>query len=164
MRRLHLCWIGSCALLLGCITPPLETPTVGGSHIEETPLPLNVRDKADILFLIDNSGSMGDMQDELKRRFEQFFAPFAERAAHGQYADLHIGVVTSDYGAGATSNGSCSPSPGGGRGRLVARGAKADTSCKAPLGANFIQYSFAADGVNNLPMGQDLPRTFTCMA
>src|SRR5439155_13754370 len=160
--RTSLRWIAAC-LLAACVSPPIETPSVHTNGEGWREVVENVRDKADILFLIDNSGSMKPMQEELKQRFGQFFQPFADRAAQGQYADLHIGVVTSDFGAG-TGNNSCGPSPGGQRGRLQARGAKADPSCKAPMGASFIAYRFGPGASNNLPTGQDLVGTFTCMA
>ena len=121
--------------------------------------------KADVLFMIDNSGSMDAMQEELRSRFPLFLKVFHDLAQKGTLVDLHIGVVTSDYGAG-TSMGQCSPSPGGQRGKLQALGGYAKAGCKPPVGANFIQYAFAdvGDGPNNLPPGQSLDETFTCMA
>src|SRR5207302_1952043 len=82
--------------------------------------------------------------------------PFQTLAQNGTFADLHVGVVTSDYGAGATGAPGCSPSPGGQQGRMQARGAKAATNCKTPVGANYVSYKFAANGApgqNNLPIG-----------
>src|SRR5204863_1090260 len=133
-------------------------------------IPQNLKNKVDILFLIDNSNSMDAMQLELQNRFPQFFQPFidvASKPMNATLADLHIGVITSDYGAGATGAPGCAPSPGGQQGRLQARGAKAATNCKTPVGANFIQYVFDQGGnagPNNLPLGQNLVETFTCMA
>src|SRR5262249_13119377 len=90
------------------------------------------------------------------------------------YADLHIGVVTSDYGAGATGAPGCTSSPGGDFGRLQARGKSAAQGCLKPLpdlntgGLNFVHYDFnpKADPApsNNPPPDQDLVHTFVCMA
>lgn len=90
--------------------------------------------------------------------------PFNDLAKKGQFLDFHIGAVTSDYGAGSTGAPGCDVSPGGQRGLLQSLGVKADSSCKPPIGAPFIKYSNAQAGLNNLPMGQDLAATFTCMA
>ncbi len=51
-------------------------------------------DYADILLVVDNSGSMGDEQDELASNFEAF-VDFIERAE----THYHIGVVTTDTDA-----------------------------------------------------------------
>src|SRR5262249_26355805 len=90
-------------------------------------------------------------------------------AQRGLYADLHIGVVTSDYGAGATGASGCTPSGpegGGDQGRLIALGKRAVSNCQAPVGARYLRYTFGASGPveTNLPEGQDLIQTFTCMS
>ena len=90
------------ALTLGCSGPPLQTP-IPEVH-QQTPIRVeqNVKNKVDILFMIDNSNSMDAMQTELKNRFPQFFKVFSDLAQSGTLTDLQIGVVSSDYGAGAT--------------------------------------------------------------
>ena len=122
--------------------------------------------KVDALFLVDNSGSMDVMQTELRQRFTQFLKVFHDLADKGTYVDLHIGVITSDYGAGATSEPGCQASPGGDKGLLQSLGAVAPFDCQPPMGAPYIEYTFepGGGGKGNLPMGQDLDATFTCMA
>ena len=141
-------------------------PPVDGAGSDWAYISVVMKDKVDLLFMVDNSASMTAMSDELKARFSQFIQPLSDLAARGIYPDLHIGVVTSDYGAGATGAPGCQPSPGGQNGQLQAIGQYADPSCKAPVGAAFASYRFTADGSNpnNLPPGQDLVATFTCMA
>ena len=70
---------------------------------------LNVapRSEVDVLFMIDNSNSMDSMQTYLRDNFYEFFRPFDDLAAKGIYTDFHIGVVTSDLGAGATGAPGC---------------------------------------------------------
>ncbi len=161
MRRM----LFTVAALAGCVSPPLESPEPENQCQPITELPQNVHDKADILFLIDNSGSMQPMSDQLKARFQEFLKVFDALADKGTYADLHIGVVTSDYGAGHGNNG-CMASPGGQLGKLQAVGVDAAVGCKPPMGSNFISYKYTADksNPNNLPSGQSLDATFTCMA
>ena len=119
-------------------------------------------EKVDLLFMVDNSYSMQAMSNELKQRFGQLFKVFGDLAARGIASDVHLGVVTSDYGAGAVGAPGCQPSPGGQRGILQAVGQAAKNTCQPPLGANFVRYIFG--GANNLPPGQDLIQTFSCMA
>ncbi len=129
-----------------------------------------VTNKVDVLFLIDNSSSMTAMQTQLQARFASFFQVFTDLAASGIYADLHIGVVTSDYGAGTTTQpgpGGCQASPGGQKGLLQPLGSAAPATCARPVGVNFIQYVVAPGGgvaSSNLPAGQDVNATFSCMA
>ncbi len=148
-----------------CVSPPLESPNP--QVVQQTPIRVaqNIKNKVDVLFMVDNSNSMAAMTEELKARFNQFFKVFQDLADKGTFADLHIGVVTSDYGAGATGAPGCQPSPGGQLGKLQAVGVAAAAGCKPPNGSNFISYDFANGGTaNNLPTGQDLVATFTCMA
>jgi hypothetical protein len=125
--------------------------------------------KVDVLFMVDNSSSMSAMQDQLRAHFADFLLPFQNLATAGKYVDLHLGVVTSDYGAGAVSAASsgCSMSPGGQHGFLQALGVAAPADCVSPKTTPFIAYTFGPNGVataSNLPDGQDLVKTFTCMA
>jgi hypothetical protein len=151
-----------------CLNPPVETPVT--TVVQDTPVrvPQNVLNQVDILFMIDNSPSMSAMQTELKARFGDFFQVFQDLSTQGTNADLHIGVVTSDFGAGDTPGGGCTASPGGDQGKLQAKGIQADTTCQVPTGGTpFISYAFKANGGtpdSNLPAGQDLVGTFTCMA
>jgi hypothetical protein len=154
-----------------CASPPLMTPTP--VPVQQTPVNVaqNVKNKVDILFMVDNSNSMSAMSNELKNRFGQFFKVFQDLAMAGTNADLQIGVVTSDYGAGATGAPGCQIQPGGQQGRLQsmpsAYAVMNDATlanCKPPSGANFIKYDFGNTGNANLPAGQDLVTTFTCMA
>jgi hypothetical protein len=94
--------------------------------------------------------------------------PFVDLAHSGVYTDLHLGVVTSDYGAGDQAGGGCTASPGGQRGLLQAIGAAAPAGCVATADAPFIRYKFAPGGdQSNLPGGSTpaaLVQQFTCMA
>jgi hypothetical protein len=160
-------------LIAGCGTPPIDTG--GGIGHSQAPITMRITNrgftgatgsKLDLLFMVDNSNSMEAMQTELKRRFPSMVQVFSDLAAAGLYADLHIGVVTSDYGAGATGAPGCQPSPGGQGARLQRLGAAAATGCLPPTGGNFIEYAFAPGGndQSNLPANQDLASTFACMA
>ena len=55
-------------------------------------------DKVDILFVVDNSGSMGDNQQNLVNNFGKFADSI--KTTLGQDIDYHVGVVTSDAYSG----------------------------------------------------------------
>jgi hypothetical protein len=172
-RRLRLLIaVGAWTAASACLAPPVESPAT--RIIQQTPIRVrqDTQNMVDVLFMIDNSPSMDAMQTELEAKFGEFLQVFTDLAANGTYADLHLGVVTSDYGAGDTAAPQgCDRSPGGQLGHLQAMGAAADKSCAglAPQGSPFIHYAFGANGATtNLAGGATDPaslvKTFTCMA
>ena len=159
--------------LFACLSPPVASPRT--TVTQETNIRVvSVRNKVDVLFMVDNSSSMDPMQLELRARFGDFFKVFEDLAKKGTFADLHIGVVTSDYGAGDSAGGGCEASPGGQKGLLQTLPSPKATSpppnCMPPVGAPYIAYAFDPSGgaaTTNLPNGRDaaaLVSEFTCMA
>src|SRR5688500_13857147 len=60
----------------------------------------------DLLFVIDDSGTMAQEQDALASAFlDQFVADL--EAAHGGRPDLHIGVISTNLGAGGYPIAGC---------------------------------------------------------
>jgi hypothetical protein len=159
-------------VLSACYDAPVASPVNTTTETVPIRVAQTAQNKVDLLFMVDNSPSMLAMQQELQNRFGDFLQAFSDLTAQGIYADMHIGVVTSDYGAGHTADpsGGCDASPGGQRGLLQPLGAAAATGCLGPANnARFIQYSFdPAATNNNLPNGDqsvgNLVKTFTCMA
>ncbi len=156
-----------------CLSPPVETPV--NTVTQTTPIRVsqNTNNAVDILFMVDNSSSMTAMQAQLQAHFADFLKVFEDLATAGTYADVHIGVVTSDYGAGDVANpgvGGCDAAPGGQKGIMQVLPATylGLKNCAAPTGSPYIEYSFQPGGANNLPVGQTgvagLNETFTCMA
>jgi hypothetical protein len=165
--------------VVGCTAPPIETPQTKVEQVERMLIEQKANNQVDVLFMVDNSSSMEAMQSQLHQHFGDFFKVFDQLAAIGTYADLHIGVVTSDYGAGNVTFGACEASPGGQRGILQngpssaiqPSDAQPPPNCQAPLrtadnaNARYVEYAFGPSGpTSNLPPGQDLITTFTCMA
>jgi hypothetical protein len=106
---------------------------------------------------------MGIKQALLKVAFPDLLKVFTD-AAGSTPAWLHIGVVTSDLGAGQyyLANGQCHS--GGDGGLLQPLGRAHAPSCLAPTGGvNFIDYNLSTNQ-NNLPAAQGLAATFSCMA
>src|SRR6185295_11726692 len=93
------------ALGRGCEWRPLPLPTV--LPYAETVLvfePDAVND-LDLLFVIDNSRSMEREQTNLVRNFPRFME--ALEKLPGGLPNLHVGVVTTDLGAGQSAVGGC---------------------------------------------------------
>jgi hypothetical protein len=156
------------AMVLACQSPPVESPKTTVTQATPLRVPQNERNKVDILFMVDNSYSMDPMQEELRLRFKDFFQVFFDLARVGNFADMNVGVVTSDYGAGAGDGGNCELSPGGQGGMLQVapspHAANPPPGCQPPTGNTpFIHYDFKTSS-GNLPGGTDLVSEFTCMA
>ncbi len=93
------------ALLGGCPTRPIkkvDPERVGESN---NPFVQNLNRDIDILFLIDNSGSMADKQSHLAAKFPDFIDRLS--SLPGGLPNVHIGIATSDMGAGPYSLQSC---------------------------------------------------------
>ena len=160
--------------LVACLSPPVAAPRTTVTQESNVRVERNIKNKVDVLFMVDNSSSMDPMQLELRTRFGDFFKVFEDLAADGTSADLHIGVVTSDFGAGDTAGGGCDTSGGGQHGFLQTLPSPNATSpppnCMPPVGAPYIAYAFDPNGGparTNLPNGTSaaaLVSEFTCMA
>jgi hypothetical protein len=81
--------------LLGCLDHPLKP--VGYSHAqnEENAIQLIVNRDVDILFVIDNSGSMGEEQGRVAANFKSFIDVLENPSVDANY---RIGVTTTDNG------------------------------------------------------------------
>jgi hypothetical protein len=116
-------------------------------------------DKVDILFMMDNSPGTA-LTNEARASFPSLAAMLDLGRMFG--VSYHIGVVTSDLGAGPFTIGGGQCHPDGDGGKLQLLGAAADTTCKPVTGGvPYIEYE---RDHTNLPDGQDLPTTFGCMS
>lgn len=123
-------------------------------------------DKVDILFVLANF-AMAPKLSELRNRFPQLV-----KALDGATpASYHIGVVTTDLGAGPITynNGQCHPD-GDGAVLQVNPNSMATPAPPAPCsnfslagGARYIEYDRIA-GTNNLIGVPDVPTAFDCMS
>jgi hypothetical protein len=140
------------AALPACTDHPLAPPDPVPEGQTNEYFPLGFRRPIDILFVIDDSPSMEEEQANLARNFPAFI----DELRRGQgLPDVHIGVVTSDLGAGALDAGGCHP---GGQGGLF-RGW--DQGCGLLPGHRFIA---AEEGEYTRNYQGDLANVFACMA
>ncbi len=81
--------------LTGCLDHPLKEVQYDSFSEAPTTVPVDPRRKVDILFVIDNSGSMGEEQAALARNFEAFVGALEDEDVD---ADYRIGITTTDDG------------------------------------------------------------------
>ncbi len=81
--------------LAGCNNHPLKPVELKKGQEEEKQLQLTVNKDVDILFVIDNSGSMGEEQANLAANFGSFIEVLEDPMVEANY---RIGVTTSDNG------------------------------------------------------------------
>lgn len=109
----------------------------------------------DLLFVIDDSASMADERESLRRNFPAFMNVL--KSQPGGLPDLHIGVVSTSLGSGSAS-GVAGCAPGGDRGEFLrGRGA-----CSAVPRDPFIDVIFDCGYKPNYD--GDLTDVFSCIA
>jgi len=84
--------------LAGCPDRTISAVTPEQGRVETKDIPTERRG-ADILFVIDNSGSMKEEQDSLRANFGKMMQVL--ETLDGGMPDVHIGVTTSDLGTSA---------------------------------------------------------------
>ncbi len=120
-------------------------------------VPTEIERNLDILFVIDNSGSMSEEQLGLIDGVDELMAELAE--VEGGLPDLHVGVVSSDVGAGPFNISGCTGN--GDNGLLQVR--PRSEGCTPPSDS-FISDLLEADGTRTTNYTDSLPATFACIA
>ncbi len=157
MRRLTLLLLPLASLTaLGC--PAREVSKIDPQQQPEVikDIPISVNRDVDILFLVDNSDSMGDKQASLVANFPRFIDVLQN--IPGGLPNVHIGVTSSNVGVGGYNIGGCGGTGDDGRLQNTARGA-----CTPPSGY-YISDIANPDGSRNKNYTGVLADTFTCIA
>ncbi|MCK5796173.1 MAG: VWA domain-containing protein [Deltaproteobacteria bacterium] len=135
--------VGSLAIA-SCTARPLEIPLPRCESMSALYLPQTLETKVDILFVIDNSGSMEQEQKNLATQFPRLIEALRHEQLGGRIPDVHIGVVTTDLGAGSYGLPSCEVS--GGDGGALQHKARI-AGCTPPQDP-WIAYDFTNDHTN----------------
>ncbi|MGE0867502.1 MAG: hypothetical protein AB7P03_02990 [Kofleriaceae bacterium] len=93
----HALW--SLLVLAGCPDREISTVPIDQGKVQIEQYPAVERRDLDILFVIDNSGSMEQEQASLRTNFDTFISVL--ESLEGGLPNIHIGVVTSDMGTSA---------------------------------------------------------------
>jgi hypothetical protein len=120
---------GLLVFTLACIDRPMKKADAVIVPIEELKLPQSAQRAVDILFVVDNSGSMADEQALLQAQFSSLMQTL--RNMVGGIPDVHIGVTSTDLGTGMFQITYCEDA-GGDQGHLLTG------SCPNPTGATYI--------------------------
>jgi hypothetical protein len=107
MRRLTLATFGllGVGLLAGCPDRNISEVNPNQDKEEFKDIPVQLNRDVDILFVIDNSGSMDEEQASLAANFPVFIERL--ETIEGGLPNVHLGVVSSDVGAGPFSISMC---------------------------------------------------------
>jgi hypothetical protein len=134
-------------LLTGCPDRTISEVTPQQGRVEYKDIPVKLNRKIDILFLIDDSPSMLDKQNNLKANFGNFINVL--NTIEGGLPDVHIGVATSDLGTKGADDASPAPAIGSGPGACSGQGKAGNLQTQStPLVTGvFISDSLAADGI-----------------
>jgi hypothetical protein len=143
--------------LWACNSHPLEAPIPLPEQQNDQYYEVNPIRDIDIVFMVDNSLSMEQEQDNLKRNFPAFVDEL--RKIEGGLPSLHIGIISSDLGAGST------PLMGG-CGRVAGdRGIfQAKAGCGLNAGEKFITSIPNGTANPTVNFQGDLSTVFSCMA
>jgi hypothetical protein len=144
--------------LWACADRSLEKPVLVAEQSEKGRITLSVNRNVDLLFMVDNSKSMGLSQENLLRNFPGFMDRLAELP--GGLPNVHIAVISSDMGAGdGVSVGGCGAGGTGDRGVFRSTPRDLCTATNLDPGATFIS---DIGGVRNYSGA--LRDVFTCIA
>jgi hypothetical protein len=80
----------------GCPNREVSEVNPSQDKVEPKEIPLTINRDIDILFVIDNSGSMAEEQDALRANFPQFINVLEQ--IEGGLPNIHLGVISSDMG------------------------------------------------------------------
>lgn len=147
--RISLCAAACLVISSGCIDRPVAAVSPGTSVEEQTEFPVVQNPDLDILFVIDNSFSMLAEQTSLATNFVRI-AQALESLEDG-LPNIHIGVVSTDVGAGSYA---C---PGNGDNGILQNTPRV-AGCSPPNGL----YISNIDGTTNY--SGTLEDTFSCIA
>ena len=158
--------LGAAALVFSaCVVRPVEKPNPVGSGESCQEQPLYLDKDVDLLFVIDNSGSMKEEQTNLVKNFPKLIDALKSTKLGNKLPNVRIGVVSTDLGAGSKySDSSCHV---GGDGGKLQNTAKA-VGCTAPAD-KWIEYK-EVDGqiTTNITGGGDpvakVKAAFSCIA
>ncbi len=144
----------ACLPLLACIDRSLSELPSTPDTVEKKTVAISLNNELDLLFVVDNSGSMLAEHQSLESRFPELIRALDELGP--RRPDLHIGVVTSDMGTGRVDTGeACSHSDGG---RMQGG------HCPALGGATFLSDVVGPDGTRVTNYTGTLDAAFACMA
>ncbi|MEZ4403356.1 MAG: VWA domain-containing protein [Kofleriaceae bacterium] len=145
------------SLLTGCPDRTLSEVNPIRDPVETKAIPVKLNRDLDLLFVIDNSGSMSEEQTSLRANFPAFINVL--NTIEGGLPNIRIGVISTNVGTGGVNIGGCSTAtkPQGDDGLLLTNG------CPG-LTAAFIEDIGLDNGNRQRNYSGQLADVFGCMA
>ncbi len=144
-------------LFAGCPDREVSKVVPNQDKEEFKDIPVQLNRDIDILFMIDNSGSMEEEQVSLSANFPEFINVLNN--IEGGAPNMHIAVVSSDVGAGPFNISNCSGNGDNGAFQTQAR----VTGCSPPTNS-YISDIAATGGGRTTNYSGTLAETFSCIA
>jgi len=142
--------------LAGCPDREVAKVDPRQNREQEKEVPVQINRDIDILFIIDNSNSMREEQAALVANFDNFINVLNN--IEGGLPNVHIGVISTNIGAGTGGIAGCENSGDNGLLQNTPRGA-----CEVPTG-RYIEDIANDDGSRTKNYSGDLADTFSCIA
>ncbi len=148
------------AVASGCTSREVAQVEPRPDKVDGPRVPVEINRNIDILFVIDNSGSMQEEQIQLNENFPLFINVLKE--IEGGLPNVHIGVVSTDVGAGPGING-CEGDGDNGELQFAPR----VSGCTGPTDKYIMDVQDPGDPalrITNYDSGSTLEETFSCIA
>ena len=158
LRWRNLRWLAAAlvvpATLWACNSHPFEQPAPAPEAQTDRIYELNPLRQLDLIFVIDDSSSMNEEQDNIKRNFPDFMRELEN--IKGGLPDIRIGVISSNFGAG----------PGMPAMECRVYGDRGGFIAKPNCGLDSANRGFwlSIDGKGTKNFEGDLANVFSCMA
>ncbi|MDX2091601.1 MAG: hypothetical protein SFX73_27320 [Kofleriaceae bacterium] len=151
------------SLLTGCPDRTISEVNPQQGRVEYKDIPVTVNRNVDILFVIDDSPSMADKQNNLAANFPNFINVL--NTIQGGLPDVHIGVVSTDMGTDSTQDPPASAIGSLGQGGCSGTGDSGNLQINgAPVQGTFISDIKQTDGSRTRNYTGNLADVFSTMA
>ena len=147
-------------VLSGCPDRDVSAVDPNQSKEQQKEIPVSLNRNIDILFMVDDSGSMRQEQESLAGNFPRFIEVL--ESIEGGLPNIHLGVISSNVGTGPVGGGGDSCAGNGDNGDLLVK-----DGCPALTdGGRFIEDVVVDEqtGTRSFNYSGDLAAQFSCMA
>ncbi|HEU5055376.1 MAG TPA: vWA domain-containing protein [Kofleriaceae bacterium] len=147
-------------VLSGCPDRDVSAVDPNQSKEQQKEIPVSLNRDIDILFLVDDSGSMRQEQESLASNFPLFINVL--ESIEGGLPNIHLGVISSNVGTGPVGGGGDSCAGNGDNGNLILK-----DGCPALSGGDLFIKDVLVDeetGTREFNYTGDLATQFSCMA
>ena len=147
-------------VLSGCPDRDVSAVDPNQSKEQQKEIPVSLNRNIDILFMVDNSGSMRQEQESLGNNFPRFIEVL--ESIEGGLPNIHLGVISSNVGTAPTNGGGDSCIGQGDNGNLLLK-----DGCPALTDGGLFIKDVVTDeetGTRSFNYSGDLAAQFSCMA